>query len=467
MSKITITDQINTQYREYALYVLQSRGIPNFYDFLTPVQRLILENAPSRFNKTVGLVGEVIKTGHYHHGDASLSGAISKLARPFGCSFQILEGDGFFGSPVNPSPSAPRYTSVRISSKIKEAIEKHSDLNEPNEEGSHNWIHVEMPIGLMTHAVGIAVGYRTNILPRKMEDVLEYLEGKPKLLKPHFRDFSGKVTRYKDEESTWLIESGLEINSSKKAMRIFDLPPAIRYDSFMIKLESKLDLLGCDYRIENKSQSKCDLTIFFRGIDDAKFSQVSEVISKITKIIIKEDLVLVKDGGVVEFSSIKEYLDHFRVHLEEVKLKRLNKDAVDLSNELAFLEAKLKFLLFMVQKKRNNSEIVEFLSSYNAKISSRLQRIEAVKLSTENIEETKKEIDRIKKDIAENKKQIKIQESLYKEVKKSLKKSIKPLVKTTSLFEPTEIDGIEIFQPEEEPIEEEIEQDEELDENIQ
>ncbi len=40
-------------------------------------------------------------------------------------------------------------------------------------------------------------------------------------------------------------------------------------------------------------------------------------------------------------------------------------------------------------------------------------------------------------------------------------------MKTTSLFEPTEIDGIEIFQLEEEPIEEEIEQDEELDENIQ
>ena len=171
MNKLSITDQINTQYRDYALYVIQSRGIPNFYDFLTPVQRLILENSPSRYNKTVGLVGEVIKTGFYHHGDSSLAGAISKLARPFGCSFQILEGDGFFGSPVNPSPSAPRYTSVRINNKIKELIEKHSDLNEANEEGSHDWIHVEMPIGLMTHMVGIAVGYRTNILPRKISEM--------------------------------------------------------------------------------------------------------------------------------------------------------------------------------------------------------------------------------------------------------------------------------------------------------
>jgi hypothetical protein len=66
---LSITDQINTQYRTYALYVLQSRGIPNFYDGLTPVQRLILENSPIKYNKTIGLVGEVIKTGLYHHGD--------------------------------------------------------------------------------------------------------------------------------------------------------------------------------------------------------------------------------------------------------------------------------------------------------------------------------------------------------------------------------------------------------------
>jgi hypothetical protein len=66
---LCISDQINTQYRSYAIYVLQSRGIPNFYDGLTPVQRLILQNSPSKFNKTIGVVGEVIKTGLYHHGD--------------------------------------------------------------------------------------------------------------------------------------------------------------------------------------------------------------------------------------------------------------------------------------------------------------------------------------------------------------------------------------------------------------
>jgi hypothetical protein len=67
--RITISDQINQDYRKYALYVIQSRGIPNFYDALTPVQRLILQNSPSIFKKTVGVIGGVFSTGLYHHGD--------------------------------------------------------------------------------------------------------------------------------------------------------------------------------------------------------------------------------------------------------------------------------------------------------------------------------------------------------------------------------------------------------------
>lgn len=78
--RITISDQINTDYRKYALYVIQSRGIPNFYDALTPVQRLILQNSPTGFKKTVGIIGEVFSTGLYHHGDCVCGSTLIELA---------------------------------------------------------------------------------------------------------------------------------------------------------------------------------------------------------------------------------------------------------------------------------------------------------------------------------------------------------------------------------------------------
>ena len=396
------------------------------------------------------MVGEVIKTGLYHHGDSSLAGAISKLARPFGCSYGVLEGDGFFGSPVNPSPSAPRYTSVKINQKVKDIISKNYDLNEKNSEGGHDWIHTEIPIGLMTHVVGIAVGYRSNILPRKFEDVVEYLQGTPKLLKPYFKDFSGKITKYMNEENTWLIESGIEIDANKKVIRIFDLPPVMRYDSFINKLEDKLERTGHDYRIENRSQSKCDLIVSLKGISGGHdaFKDVCEAVNKLCKIIVKEDIIFIKDGNVMEFSSVKEYLDHFRGHLELVRLKRLVRDEANYSRELAFLEAKLGFLNFMIEKKRNNDGIVKFLSGFEGWISARLQKIEIVKLSVEHIKQTEIDIQDLKNKIAKTKKEIKDQDKIYKSRMKDILKLVKgknTRFNTTALFEPTHSDGIEIF----------------------
>lgn len=449
MSTITISDQINQKYREYALYVLQSRGIPNFYDSLTPVQRIVLENSPNSFNKTIGVVGEVIRTGLYHHGDSSLSGAISKLARPFGCSFQILEGDGFFGSPVNPSPSAPRYTSIRINKDIKNAIFRHYDLNEKNEEGGHNWLHLEVPVGLLTHVIGIAVGYRSSILPRKLEDIIQYLEGKNKLLKPYFRDFTGKIFKVGQEDKIWLIESGFEIDNKKRLIRIYDLPPVMRYDSFMIKLIQKLDTLEYDYKVQNSSQSKCELTISFSKDVDKDWEKVSQLIKKLTQIIVTEDVVLIKDGAVVQFQSVREYLDSFRIHLEEVRLKRFVRDEIDYKYDLDFLEAKLKFLIFMSLKKRINSEILVFLTDFPNSISSKLSQIQIIKLSADHIKETEDEIKLVKQKIKATQLEIKKQKDVVIKISKEFKKLKSSSLITSQEKMTTILPDVEIYNPEE------------------
>lgn len=460
---ISISDQINNQYRGYALYVLQSRGIPNFYDSLTPVQRMILQNAPSKYDKTIALVGNVIRTGLYHHGDMSLGKAISKLARPFGCSSQVLEGDGFFGSPVNPIPSAPRYTSVRISDWAKEVIVEHMDLNIKNSEGGYDWLHVESPIGLFTHVVGIAVGYRSNILPRKKEDVLEYLDGKNKILKPYFRDFRGKVTRFNNEEGAWLIESGIEINRNKKTIRMFDLPPLIRYESFMNRLITKLDKNELNYRIDNMSKKRCDIRIVLRGMSQEQFDEHSEWITKLGKVIVKENVIFIKDGTVMEFDSVKEYLDGFKVHLEFVRLKRLERDLADYKIELEYLEAKLKFLIFMSAKKRKNTEIVAFLKGFKTWISARLGKIQIVRLSSDYIKETKALILEIKKDIISGKKMVNKQKKVLTVAKKKVSAKNKSISLLPSSYneEVKEIKGIDVFQEEEEVIIEETDAEEE------
>ena len=454
LRKITIQDQINTDYRKYALYVIQSRGIPNFYDGLTPVQRLIVEYSPTSFNKTLSVVGAVFQTGLYRHGDASLSQAISKIARPFGCAEQILEGDGFFGSPVNPTPSAPRYTSVRISKKYKEVISEHKDLNIENEEGGFDWIHVTYPLGLSTHVVGIAVGYRSNILPRKYDEVIAYLEGdKTKKLKPYFKDFNGKISKVENAslKAAWLIEGEFSEDVSTKTIKIESLSPLMRYDSFVDRIHKILGSQELDYKIDNRSKSEISLSIKVRCSTE-QFEEISKSIKKETQQIVTENIVIVKDGSVVEYETIQDYLDEFSVHREEVLYKRVVRNSEYNDTELLYQEAKLKFLIFMSQKRRENEEIIEFLKQFDKKISSRLESIVLIKLSSNEIVITKEKIEELKKLVREFKKLIVDQLKKWTVSKKvwNSKAQHKGYKRSSLLMDApdTHINGIQVWNPE-------------------
>jgi DNA topoisomerase-2 len=449
---ITISDQINTDYRKYALYVIQSRGIPNFYDALTPVQRLILQNSPSIFKKTVGVIGEVFSTGLYHHGDSSMAQAISKLARPFSCSDQILLGDGFFGTPVNPVPSAPRYTQVKISPKYKDIIEKYRDLNIPNEEGGFDWIHVDYPVGISTHIVGIAVGYKSNILPRKPEEIVSYLEGnKTKKLKPYFRGFKGKISKMDSLRSAWLIEGDVEMDVATRTFKINSISPLQRYESFFIRLNTLLERSGVNYKMDNFSTEEVKISIKFRCTDQ-EFKDMCFLVAKETKQIVTENIVFVRDGSVLEYECIEDYLEDFIVHRELTILKRFERDLLYLQNDLEFLEAKLKFLMFMSEKKRSVDEVNEFLSSYKREISRRLESIPLTKLTKEEIIKTSEEIKSVKEAIKNKIQEIKVQKAKSKGAEKHNASLGRKNSKTTSLLGDVREEfhnGIRIFDPEE------------------
>lgn len=451
ITPIDITTHVNTYYRSYALYVIESRGIPNFYDSLTPVQRLILMHAPDRFEKTIGLVGSVFNTGLYHHGDASLASAINKLARPFACAEQVMVGDGFFGSPVTPQPASPRYTRVKISAPVKEHISRYSPLNQANSEGVYDWIHLDFPIGLMTHIVGIAVGYASNILPRKPSDVEEYLQGKPKQLKPYFRNFDGKISKHKEVSSGWLIEGEIEVDEKKMTIHVKSLPPLMRYESFMNKLRQKIVEFGDSGKIENNSKIETDLFIKWR--DQNNWEMFRDAVVKNTKMVVVESLTFVKDGVVVEYDTLTDYLDEFRVHREAVIYKKMNFDLSVMNDELDFLRAKLAFLKFMMVRKRKNEEVREWMKPYSPKIRARLDAIKLTALTEETVRETEDAIQAILDEIKEQKKAVAVQLVKAKELEKLHRgkgRSIS-INKPDPLFSeeiPDHLGGVEVFVPE-------------------
>lgn len=445
-STLEISKQININFRNYALYVLEHRGIPNFYDGLTNVQRVILMNAPKTFSKTISLIGACISNG-YHHGDASLSKAINKMAKPFACGEQLLVGDGFFGTPVNPDASAPRYTSVKLNPLINELLNKYMVLNYKNSEDQWEWLRTEVPIGLLTTIIGLAVGYKSTILPRKLDEIIKFLDGKKANLNPYFKGFSGNISSYNGLKKTWLIEGVKIVEDSSKTIRITELPPLMRYESFIKKL-GKLAETNIDFSIQNNSSDNVDIILKYKN--GQTWEYFKDKIDKMIKLIVTEVLIFVKDGSVIEYSDLIDYLSEYRVHREKIRLDKSIYDLEMYNHELEFLKAKLEYLKFMIAKKRTNSEIEIFLNKYISSIKSKLEKIILKELSNESILKTENEI-------------IQMQNKITKELlnKKSLEISFDKLKKETPIYSKhtknarsvdlfieedlEEIDGIEVF----------------------
>lgn len=413
-------------------------------------------NAPSNYNKTISLVGSCISDG-YHHGDKSLTGAINKLARPFGNSEQLLLGDGFFGTPVNHEASAARYTSIKISPKIADMIRKSSFLNKKNEEGSWNPLWVDVPIGLSNTIVGIAVGYKTTVLPRSLDDIQKFLDGKAKEVAPKFKGFTGKITRYKGMDKTWLIEGITTANDSDKTVRITELPPLMKYGSFLRKLDSVIS--NFNVRLTNNSSTNIDILLKFTGNKD-EWEAFRMKVENSTKMLVTETPVFVKDGLVLEYDRIEDYITDYRYRLADLRVRRLTHFRNINSEELIFQTCKEKYLLFMIEKKKkgayDDSEIEEFLKNLTAKVQADikdtiLRRLNAIllrSLTEQELVSTRAKIKELTIELARQEKElaeaIKVFESMEDT---SLKRATQNRSNSiTDLFaEEEEIDGIEVF----------------------
>jgi len=399
--KLPISKFIDTKFREYSVYVLESRGIPNFFDGLTPVQRYILMNSPSAFVKTLSVVGKAIEDG-YHHGDSSLQGAISKLARPFCNSFQVLEGYGFFGTEVSPEPAAARYTSVKISAKANEILKKYKNLFTRDEEGPWHPFWIDLPIGLSTPIVGIAVGYKTTILPRKLEDVQKFLEGKIKEIQPYFKDFNGKIERYKTLGNAWLLSSILNFYDNKIEIR--EIPPMLKYTSALKKLDHLFNKFEGKIRIVNNSNTKVNVDIVYLGKTKVEWDEIKEFVSKTFSIIVTENVVLVKDSKVLVYDNIEQYLTDYKWQLIRLKYQQSLYDRDYSNDELIFNKAKKEFITFMISAKRTNAEIDTFLLPYPKDVGERLERLTARKFTKDEILATIEEIKRLEQELKDREK---------------------------------------------------------------
>jgi len=412
--KLPISKFVDTRYRDYAVYVLEARGIPSFYDALTPVQRYILKNSPLTFNKSLTVVGKCIQDG-YHHGNSSLESALNKLARPFGHALQILDGSGFFGSEVSPDPAAARYTSVKLSNKANSILNQYKHLTTKEPEGPYDPFWMEVPLGLTTSIVGIAVGYKTTILPRNLNHIKDFFEGRRKAVKPYFEGFNGNIEKYKGLGNAWKISSIFEYDN--KTIKIKEIPPILKYATVLKKLDNIIAHFDNNVRIVNNSNTKVDIGIIYTGKSAPEWEALKIYVEKIFSIIVNENPVFIKDGQVLVYDNVEQYLEDYKWQILRLKHQHIEWEKEKLRFDLEFNEAKRLFIEFVISKKRSDTEMTKFLKSYNKEIRARLEGMTARKFTIDEINATKFLIKELTKDLNNKIKELVIAKKEFESVK--------------------------------------------------
>jgi len=439
--RLPISKFIDTKFRDYAIYVLESRGIPNFYDALTPVQRFILKNTPTTFTKSLSVIGKVIQDG-YHHGDSSCTGALNKLTRPFGNATQILEGDGFFGTEVSPSPAAPRYTSVRLSSIANGILNKYNYLTTRDPEGPYDPLWMDIPLGLVTPIVGIAVGYKTTVLPRKLKDVQEFLAGTRKSVKPYFEGFNGTIEKYKSIDKSWLISSNITVEDKRILIR--EIPPVLKYQSVLKKLDYLINKYEGNIHIVNNSNIKVIIDIVYKGRSTSEWEDIQNFVKKSFSIIVTESPVFVKDGNVLTYDSIEQYLEDYKWQVVRLKRKNTLYERDKLAFELKFNYAKELFIKFMLEKQRTVEEVDKWLKSYDKEVVSKLENLTAKKFTKDELAATREKIKQLEKNLKEKEKELKeAQKAFDNYPDPTLSRGITSKKVTVNLFETDDIEVID------------------------
>ena len=182
---ISIIEEMQRSYLDYAMSVIVSRALPDVRDGLKPVHRRILYASHEsgyhwnrKYVKSARPVSDVM--GKYHpHGDASIYDALVRMAQDWSMRVPLVDGQGNYGSIDGDPPAAMRYTEARLTKvahEILEDIDKDTVDFQENYDGSQTEPKVlpaRFPNLLVNGSGGIAVGMATNIPPHNLGELVD------------------------------------------------------------------------------------------------------------------------------------------------------------------------------------------------------------------------------------------------------------------------------------------------------
>jgi DNA topoisomerase II len=411
------------------------RSIPNMVDGLKTSLRKILYSAFKKNLtheiKVAQFSGYVSEHSCYHHGEASLNGAIVGMAQNFigSNNINLFEPNGQFGTRLQggKDSASERYIFTKLNTLTRMIFPEADDkvLKYLSDDGTPvepiHYVPI-LPMILINGSKGIGTGFSTDIMSYHPIQIIQYLKNKLKskenekdIIQPFYQGFQGSIEKV--EPQKYLIKGCYEILNDKK-VRITELPIGVWTDDFKQYLEGlmdvsankgkKKDLVIRDYN-DLSTDTHVDITITFTNdsisqLRAKKLDYGCNGLEKLLKLYTTHSTanmhMFTHEEKLKKYDHIEGIIDDYYDIRYQCYQKRKSYQVDLLEKELLLLSNKAKYIQYNLDDKidlrrKTHSQVYEMLEGYEFdKVDESFKYL--VKMPMDSV--TQENIDRIMKE---------------------------------------------------------------------
>ena len=381
-----------------------ARSIPNMVDGLKISLRKILFSAFKRRLtneiKVAQFSGYVSEHSAYHHGEASLNGAIVNMAQNFVGSnnINLLEPNGQFGTRLHggSDSASERYIFTLLNSLTRYLFPEADDavLTYLDDDGTivepEYYVPI-IPFTLINGISGIGTGFSCNIEPYNPKQLIQYLREKlmgtiPDIaFVPYYEGFKGTVKSIGEQK--FLIQGCYEKIDDDK-IRITELPVGSWTMPYTTFLESLMDNTAVDKKgkkiapVIKDFTSICtevniDFTIVFPTgklqelesiMDPQGYNGVVKILKLFTTVTTTNMHMFNSECKLHKYTSVEEIIEDYYGVRMGVYQKRKDYLVVALENKLVKLSNRARYIQETLNgtidlRKKTAQQVTELLTS--------------------------------------------------------------------------------------------------------
>ena len=422
LSKISLGDFIHKEMIHFSKYDCD-RSIPNIMDGFKVSQRKIMfgafEKNLTQEIKVAQFSGYVSEHSGYHHGEASLNGAIVHMAQDFVGSnnINLLMPNGQFGTRLQggKDSASERYIFTKLNPITRLLFKKQDDsiLKYLNDDGTPvepiYYIPV-IPMILVNGSEGIGTGFSTKIPCFNPKEIIIYIKnvltGKDinKEFIPFYKGFKGIIKKEKESEVRFITTGVYKINKNK--VDITELPIDTWNEDYIIYLDKLIDT-GVIKDFKDLSTDKnVNIQVTMTVLDTVE--DIEKVLKLTSTLSISNMNLFDNKEKLIHYTHVYEIMDDFiekRILYYEKRKKylihMLEKELLILSNKYKYITELLNETIDL--RKKTNTQIQTILETkkydlvednYNYLIKMSMDSV-----SIENVESLKKQYDSKQKEL--------------------------------------------------------------------